>query len=69
MQHLFARLAMTGLAVLILSGGAVAQDTIDPDTVLATVNGYEITEEEVALASQDFAEQLQRVPAMISAAR
>lgn len=63
MYHLFARLAVTGLAVLTLSGTALAQDTFEPDTVLATVNGHEITEEEAALASQDFAEQLQRVPA------
>lgn len=43
-------------------GPASAQDQLEPGTVLAVVNGYEITEEEALLASQDFAEQLQQVP-------
>ncbi|MBV6657832.1 MAG: peptidylprolyl isomerase [Devosiaceae bacterium] len=46
-----------------VSAPAAAQETIDQDTVLATVNGYEITELEARLAGQDFAEQMQRVPA------
>ncbi|MEM1286179.1 MAG: peptidylprolyl isomerase [Pseudomonadota bacterium] len=61
---------LSGLAAAaaagLLSFGVVApvsaQDAMDPGTVLAVVDGYEITEEEVALASQDFAQQLQQVP-------
>ena len=63
MPHLFPRLAVAGLALFAVSSGAVGQDALDPETVLATVNGYEITEDEAMMASQDFAEQLQRVPA------
>ena len=63
MPHLFPRLAVAGFALFAVSSHSVAQDTLDPGTVLATVNGYEITEEEARMASRDFAEQLQRVPA------
>ncbi|MEO0385256.1 MAG: peptidylprolyl isomerase [Pseudomonadota bacterium] len=62
MPHLFTRLAIAGLATFAISSPALAQDALEPDTVLATVNGYEITEDEAQMASQDFAEQLQRVP-------
>ncbi|MEQ8656875.1 MAG: peptidylprolyl isomerase [Hyphomicrobiales bacterium] len=62
MPHLLTRLAAAGLATFAISGSALAQDALEPDTVLATVNGYEITEDEAMMASQDFAEQLQRVP-------
>ena len=54
---LAAGVALGGLAP------AAAQEEITPDTVLAIVNGHEITEYEARLAGQDFAEQLQRVPA------
>ena len=60
------RAALTAtLAAGVSLGGlaaAAAQEEIGPDTVLAVVNGHAITEYEARLASQDFAEQLQRVP-------
>lgn len=66
MSHFFTRLAVAGFAAFAVSGvlwgAANAQEELDPSTVLATVNGYEITEDEALMASQDFAEQLQRVP-------
>lgn len=67
MSHFFTRLAMAGLAAFALSAplvvsSAQAQAELDPGTVLATINGYEITEDEALMASQDFAEQLQQVP-------
>lgn len=53
-------------STILVAGGlttvAGAQEALPLDTVLATVNGHEITEEEVRLAGQDFAQQLQQVP-------
>lgn len=62
---------LPGLAAMVAAGlvsfGAaaptLAQEVLEPGTVLAIVDGYEITEEEVGLAGQDFAQQLQQVPA------
>ncbi|MFK7791672.1 MAG: peptidylprolyl isomerase [Devosiaceae bacterium] len=62
MLHTVSRLAIAGLTVLAVSGTSMAQDALDPATVLATVNGHEITEDEAMMASQDFAEQMQQVP-------
>ncbi len=62
MLHPLSRLAVAGSMVFAVSLPAQGQDALDPSTVLATVNGYSITEEEALLASQDFAEQLQQVP-------
>lgn len=62
MLHCFTRLAAAGLVTFAVSGPAFAQEALDPSTVLAIVNGHEITEDEANLASQDFAEQLQQVP-------
>lgn len=67
MSHFFTRLALAGSLAALLTSPALAQDTstleaLAPETVLATVNGYEITEDEALMASQDFAEQLQQVP-------
>lgn len=66
MLHTVSRLALAGLTALGLSIGVssavLAQDAMDPATVLAVVNGHQITEDEAMMASQDFAEQLQRVP-------
>lgn len=67
MSHFFTRLAIAGSLAALLTSPAMAQDTstleaLAPETVLATVNGYEITEDEALMASQDFAEQLQQVP-------
>lgn len=68
MSHFLTRLAFAGslaalLASPVLAQDATAPDVLAPETVLATVNGYEITEDEALMASQDFAEQLQQVPA------
>ena len=67
MHHPIKRLALAGLAAACMSASAslpaFAQDQLAPETVLAIVDGYSITEDEVRMASQDFAEQLQRVPA------
>lgn len=68
MSHFLTRLAMAGSLAGLLASPALAQDgtsleALEPETVLATVNGYEITEDEALMASQDFAEQLQQVPA------
>ncbi|MEM6383009.1 MAG: peptidylprolyl isomerase [Pseudomonadota bacterium] len=52
-----------GLVVAMGSAPVWAQETLTPDTVLATVNGHEITEFEARLAGQDFSRQLQQVPA------
>lgn len=67
MSHFFTRLALAGSLAALLTGPTLAQETstleaLEPETVLATVNGYEITESEARMASQDFAEQLQQVP-------
>ena len=64
-HRILSGLAAAAAAGLLSIGAAApvsAQDAMDPSTVLAVVDGYEITEEEVALASQDFAQQLQQVP-------
>jgi peptidyl-prolyl cis-trans isomerase C len=68
MLHTVSRLALAGLTVSVfslasLAPSAMAQEVLAPDTVLAIVNGHEITEDEAMMASQDFAEQMQRVPA------
>jgi peptidyl-prolyl cis-trans isomerase C len=66
-----ARFTMAGLTAFVLSGAAgaglvasaQAQEALEPSTVLAIVNGHEITEDEAMMASQDFSEQMARVPA------
>lgn len=68
MSLFLTRLALAGsltalLASPVLAQNAVIPEPLAPETVLATVNGYEITEDEALMASQDFAEQLQQVPA------
>ncbi len=68
MLHTVSRLALAGLTASVFSlaalvPSAMAQEALAPDTVLAIVNGHEITEDEAMMASQDFAEQMQRVPA------
>lgn len=63
MSHFLTRLAVAGSLTVLLTAPVAAQEALAPDTVLVTVNGYDITEDEAIMASQDFAEQLQQVPA------
>ncbi|HSM20012.1 MAG TPA: peptidylprolyl isomerase [Hyphomicrobiales bacterium] len=51
------------LAALLLPGAAAAQESGQKSTVVATVNGYDITASEVQLAADDILPQLGDVPA------
>lgn len=64
LSHLVRLMGTAALALMLPvgAGSVTAQDALAPETVLAIVNGYAITEDEAAMASQDFAQQLQQVP-------
>jgi peptidyl-prolyl cis-trans isomerase C len=64
LSHLVRLMGTAALALMLPvgAGSVAAQDALAPETVLAIVNGYAITEDEAAMASQDFAQQLQQVP-------
>lgn len=53
--------AMTLLLAAILP--AFAQEDVDPSTVVITVNGLDITEADIELTLQQFADELQNAPA------
>ena len=54
------RPVLAGAVLLFAAGAAPAQSA--RDTVIATVNGVDITEADLALAEEDLGEQLAQVP-------
>ncbi len=61
--HLRVLALALGLALGLSAPLALAQDeTVTPDTVVATVNGESITEADLAFAAEDLAEDLANVP-------
>ncbi|MEM6712663.1 MAG: peptidylprolyl isomerase [Pseudomonadota bacterium] len=66
MQNPIKRIALASFVAVFASATAslpvLAQEGVAPETVVVTVNGHQITEDELGMASQDFAEQLQRIP-------
>lgn len=57
------RLVVSFIAALLLASGTIsAQESVDPNTVVITVNGLEITQADIDLTLEQFAGELQNAP-------